>query len=335
MKPILYFLPSFDATKGTTIKFSWLGNQPLSNTIIIRDNNTNVIIYEKMLQTMRLEHTIPADSGLVNGTLYNITVKVMDARGVSSEWSDVQLFYCYSTPIFKINIEPGQIVQAQTYGVDITYEQPEGELLQSYRVQVYNSHHALIYDSNLRYFLNTVKITNLQDNGHYYIIATGETVSGMPLSTDMIDFSADFLKSQAYFMCELQNMYDAGGVYIKSNIISVEGYSDSGLLCIDDDVADLTNNVVHFNKGFALTGDFTLLVKGYGFEDDSRILQLSGKDEFVTVEYKSIAGIYYFELVATYKMQRYFIMTVNPYHNKPISLYIRRKDGLFGIEVVG
>jgi len=128
MKPILYFLPSFDATKGTTIKFSWLGNQPLSNTIIIRDNNTNVIIYEKMLQTMRLEHTIPADSGLVNGTLYNITVKVMDARGVSSEWSDVQLFYCYSTPIFKINIEPGQIVQAQTYGVDITYEQPEGEL---------------------------------------------------------------------------------------------------------------------------------------------------------------------------------------------------------------
>jgi len=202
-------------------------------------------------------------------------------------------------------------------------------------VQVYNSHHALIYDSNLRYFLNTVKITNLQDNGHYYIIATGETVSGMPLSTDMIDFSADFLKSQAYFMCELQNMYDAGGVYIKSNIISVEGYSDSGLLCIDDDVADLTNNVVHFNKGFALTGDFTLLVKGYGFEDDSRILQLSGKDEFVTVEYKSIAGIYYFELVATYKMQRYFIMTVNPYHNKPISLYIRRKDGLFGIEVVG
>ena len=88
---------------------------------------------------MRLEHIIPTNSGLVNGTLYNISVKVTDNNGIDSEWSDPVLFYCYSTPTFKINIEPNQLIQAQTYGVNITYTQPEGELLQSYRVRVYNS----------------------------------------------------------------------------------------------------------------------------------------------------------------------------------------------------
>ena len=62
MKPILYLVNSFDAKLGTTIKFSWLGNQPISNTLIIKNNNTNVTVYEKKLLSMRLEHIIPTKS---------------------------------------------------------------------------------------------------------------------------------------------------------------------------------------------------------------------------------------------------------------------------------
>ena len=333
MKPVIYLVPAFDATLGTIIKFSWPGNQPISNTIIIRDNITNVIIYEKKLLNMRLEHIIPGNSGLVNGALYNISVKVTDSNGNDSEWSDVQLFYCYSTPTFKINIEPNQIIQAQTYGVNITYEQAEGELLQSYRVRVFNSNEAIIYDSNTRYILDTVKITNLQDNNHYTIMTTGETINGMELSTGMISFFADFIKSETYFMCELQNMYDTGGVYIKSNIISVEGYSDSNVVYIDNDIADITNNVVHFNKGFSISGNFSLLIRGYGFETNSKILQLFGNDEVITVEYKRNNSTYYFELIAAYKNNKYMITLDNPYHDKEIYLYVRRQDALFGLEV--
>ena len=336
MKPKLYYIPSFDSSKGTTIKFSWLGNQPFSNTIVIRNNDTNAIVYEKTLSTLRFEHAIPSNSGLVNGTLYNVSVKVTDGNGTSSEWSDIQLFYCYSTPTFEINITPGQIIQAQTYGLSITYSQPEGELLQSYRVRVFNPSDSVIYDSDTRYFLDTVKITNLQDNGHYYIIVTGETVNGMALSTDKISFTADFVKSEAYFMCELQNMYDTGGIYIKSNIVFIEAYSDTDIKYIDNDIADLTNNVVHFNKGFTISGDFTLLIRGYGFEEGARIAQFSGGDEIITIEYKRCpaTGVYYFELVATYKKNKYFITQDNPYHNQEISLYIHRKDSLLGLEVM-
>lgn len=336
MKPILHLIPSFDSTKGTTIKFTWLGNQPISNTLIIRDNNTNVIIYEKMLPTMRLEHTIPTSSGLVNGTLYNVSVKVTDNNGVDSEWSDVALFYCFSTPTFKINITDGQIIQSQTYGVDITYLQAEGELLQSYRVMVFGSNRDIIYDSNNRYILDTVRITNLQDNNHYYIVATGETVNGMYVSTDEIEFFADFIKSEAYFILDLQNMYNTGGVYMKSNIISVEGTSDSEVIYIDNEIADLTNNIVHFNKEFSISEDFSLLIKGKQFQPGKQIIRLAGNDEVITVIYRydDINDKYYFELNSVYGKIEYTI--ISPYIDnvEEISLWIRRKNTLYELEVL-
>lgn len=335
MKPVVYLIPSFDSSYGSIIKFSWLGNQPVSNTLRIKNNTTNVIVYERTQTTMKLEHVIPATSGLVNGTLYNASVKITDSNGTDSEWSDILLFYCFTTPIFQINIEPNQIIQAQTYGVDVTYTQPEGELLQSYRVRVYNSDDAIVYDSNTRYILDTVRITNLQDNNHYSILATGETINGMALSTGRIDFSADFIKAEAYFVCELQNMYDTGGIYIKSNIVSVEGYSDSEVTYIDNTIADLTNNVVHFNRGFSITDGFSLLLKGSRFEVGESILRLSGGSEVVTVDYKydAISKTYYFELHAIYGSTNYMITKINPYITGEISLWISRKDTLFEMEV--
>ena len=336
MKPSLFVIPSFDSSVGITIKFSWLGNQPVSNTIRIRNNNTNVIIYEKMLQTMKLEHTIPANSGLVNGTLYNVSVKVSDSNGVDSEWSDTLLFYCYSTPTFKINIEDGQIIQSQTYGVDLTYSQSEGEQLQSYRVKVLNSNQEVIYDSNTRYIIDTVKITNLQDNNHYYIITTGETVNGMYISTGEIEFFADFVKSETYFVLDLQNMYDTGGVYMKSNIVSVEGESDYDVAYIDNEIADLTNNVVHFNKGFSISGDFSLFIRGEKFQPGKQIIRISGNDEIITVTYRydDIFNRYYFELNSTYGSVTYMVTSSYVDNTKETSLYIRRKNTLFGLEVL-
>lgn len=334
MRPILYLISSFDASIGTTIKFSWLGNLPVSNTLRIKNNETNEVVYEVTQTTMRLEHVISSNNNLVNGVLYNASVKVTDNNNSDSEWSDVLLFYCFTEPTFSINIEQGQIIQAQTYGVDITYAQSEGELLQSYRAIVYDSNNNIVYDSNIRYILDTIRITNLQDNGDYSIIVTGTTINGMNLSTGLIEFSVDFIKSEAYFVCELQNMYSTGGVYIKSNIVSVEGYSDSDVTYIDNDIADLTDNVVHFNDGFSIKDDFSLMIKGK-FEVGSQILKLKGNDETINVYYKYdiIFDQYYFELEAIYKNNTYIITTdVNP--SEDMTLWIKRINTLFQMEVV-
>ena len=336
MKPNLYLIKAFDTDVGTTIKFSWLGNQPISNTLRIKDNETNEIIYEATQTTMRLEHVISTNNNLINGKLYNASIKVTDGNNSNSEWSDVILFYCFSTPTFSINIEQGQIIQAQTYGVNITYVQSEGELLQSYRVQVFNSNYESVFDSNIRYILDTVRIANLQDNNSYYIIATGTTINGIEVSTGYIPFVADFIKSEAYFVCELQNMYDTGGVYIKSNIVSVEGYSDYDVTYIDNEYADLLNNKVYFDDGFSINGNFALLIKGKDYKVGEQIAQIKGNNETINIynKYDTTTNKYYFELVAIYKKNIYMITHNYSPTVEDVSLWIRRKNTLFEMEVV-
>lgn len=336
MKPVLYLIPSFDATVGATIKFSWLGNMPAANTLRIKDNATNVVVYEATQTTMRLEHKIPANSNIKNGKLYNASVRVTDSTNSNSEWSDVALLYCFTAPTFSINIVSGQVIKAQTYGVEITYAQSEGELLQSYRVIVYNSNSAVVYDSNIRYILDTVRISNLQDNSDYYIVATGTTINGMNVTTGEINFSVDFIKSEAYFICELQNMYETGGIYIKSNIVSVEGYSDKDVIYINNDIADLTNNVVHFDEGFSIGDDFALMIKGEDFKPNSQIARLLGQSETINIYYKYDvhAAQYYFELNAIFDSQIYMLTALSPSIDAEICLWIRRQGSLLQMEVV-
>ena len=335
MMPILYLVQAFDSDVGTTIKFSWLGNQPILNTLRIRNNKTNEIVYEASQTTMRLEHVIPSNNNLVNGQLYNASIRVTDSNNSHSEWSDVALFYCFTTPTFTINIESGQVIQAQTYGVNITYDQPEGELLQSYRVQVFNSNMESVYDSSMRYILDTVRIANLQDNNSYYIIATGTTINGIELTTGLIPFVADFIKSEAYFVCELQNMYDTGGIYIKSNIVSVEGRADSNVT-YGDGYADLTDNKVYFDQGFSISNDFAIMIKGKDFVAGEQIAQIKGNDEIINIynKYDYVAGNYYFELEAIYRRNTYLITRNYSPVDTDITLWVRRKNTLFEMEVV-
>ena len=336
MKPILYLIPAFDAASGTTIKFSWLGNIPMSNTLRIKNNDTREIVYEVTQETMKLEHTISPNNNIKNGTLYNASIRVTDRNNSVSEWSDVLLFYCFTMPTFEINIAPGQIIQAQTYGVEITYEQSEGELLQSYRARVYNANNEIIFDSGTRYVLDTIRISNLQDNGDYSIVVNGTTINGMELSTGAVNFSVDFLQSEAYFICELENLYETGGIYIKSNIVSVEGHSDKEVSYINGEIADLTNNVVHFDEDFSIEDNFSLLIKGTNFAANKQILRLRGVNDEVSVYYKynPHKSQYYFELVTMLSGNVYVITADSPEPSKEISLWVKRINSLYQLEVI-
>jgi hypothetical protein len=156
----------------------------------------------------------------------------------------------------------------------------------------------------------------------------------MNITTGAIHFSADFVRSEAYFVCELQNLYDTGGIYIKSNIISIEGYSDKEVNYIDKQIADLTDNVVHFNQGFSINGNFSLAIKG-SMEVNSHILKLCGNDEQINVYLKHDDSFNqdYFELEAIYKNNRYMITTITTSDSNKL-LWIKRVDSLFQMEVV-
>ena len=76
-KPIIKHITPFDATKPYEISISWLGNRAHANRIVIYDNETNNVVFDDMVSSFILKHTIPANI-LTNGKKYVIQSQVYD-----------------------------------------------------------------------------------------------------------------------------------------------------------------------------------------------------------------------------------------------------------------
>lgn len=349
IKPILYNINAFDSNEDKTITFMWTGNQAFKNICTIRNNATNAIVYQKTQDTIQLKHDIPAGS-LSNGVLYNITIKVIDKDNNVSEESTPLLFYCYTTPIFKIdNIIENQVVRNSSYQVTLTYSQSEGEELQYYQFHLYNMNKNEIWSSGVKYDTTTLSaiLTDLDDNGTYYIRATGVTINGMELDTGFIAFSVNYVMPSMYAIVTLENKAHEGMIKIQSNIISLEGKfigGDDNPTYINDEFIDLTNpeNLVVFDEGFQLN-DFTINIKGYNFADYSTILELSNGQRVITL--KKQKGIFksenniekvYFELKVPNAFSHYIIHSnylIPPKSSDILSIWIRRVNHIYDVYV--
>lgn len=90
-KPIVMKITSFDANKPYEITLSWLGNRAHANRIIIYDNQTNKLVFDDMVSSFALKHTIPAYT-LTNGKKYVIQAQIYDVENIPSPLSDKVLF---------------------------------------------------------------------------------------------------------------------------------------------------------------------------------------------------------------------------------------------------
>ena len=69
--PIINKIDVFDANDNYTFTFTYFGSQSVKNQLVIRDNITNDIVYDKTINSMRLSHEIKSEeSVLVNGKTY-------------------------------------------------------------------------------------------------------------------------------------------------------------------------------------------------------------------------------------------------------------------------
>lgn len=102
-QPILNPIVAFDATKIHIIDFIVIGGaQVIGNRLVISDNQTGEQIYDKIQSTMKLEHSIPANT-LKNGGYYNAVIYTIDSGGNESVASTAVPFYCYSQPVLTID----------------------------------------------------------------------------------------------------------------------------------------------------------------------------------------------------------------------------------------
>lgn len=350
MTPNIYNITAFDASFDKTIEFAYRGNQAFSNTLTIRNNYTNSIVYRQETSTMQLKHTIPSGT-LQNGILYNATISVKDRENISSGESTPILFYCFTTPTFNFeNIVDEQNIQNSSYQVSLMYRQIQNEELQFFQIGLYNDNKNQIWSSGVKYDTTNMSImlTDLEDNSSYYIRATGATINGMELDTGYLHIVIDYITPSVYAIITLENQKETGSVLVRSNIVSLEGRYEGETdnpTYIENEFIDLINpnNKVIFDEGFTVPKNFTLNIKGYNFADFSTILQLSNGDKTInlykkrgTYESENNVEKNYFELRVPGGLS-YYIIHSNyidvPDKSDILSVWIKRIDNIYSVYV--
>jgi hypothetical protein len=90
LQAIIHTIAPFDASVGTTIKFSWSGNQAFKNRCIIKNNDTQEVVYDVTVDSFKLEHKIDLKQAtLANGIKYVAYITVFDNENVESDIQSV------------------------------------------------------------------------------------------------------------------------------------------------------------------------------------------------------------------------------------------------------
>lgn len=135
MYTIINPIAPFDKAIGTTISFTWNGNQIFKIRCKIKLNSSGEVVYNEIVSSMKKEYMIPADTGLINGEYYVATITVFDSEDNESDEQEIGTpFYCYSTPNFVLSVTDDTVIKASEYEFSLSYSQAENEALNSYEI---------------------------------------------------------------------------------------------------------------------------------------------------------------------------------------------------------
>lgn len=282
-QPIINPISAFDSTRAHTISFVVIGGaQVIGNRLVISDNKTGKEIYNKIQSTMKLEHSIPANT-LTNGGYYNAVVYTIDSANNESVASTPVPFYCYSQPSLTIdNIPATETIENGTYKFVGSYLQQENELLNSYQYTLYNSNKNILSQSALIYYDTDSSLSytfvGMSNDTAYYIELSGETINGTKITSGLKYFTVRYIQPASFAICDLVNNCEDGYIQISSNIVAIDGKSNPDPpIYIDDKEVDLRdpNSWVEWNSGFRIQDDFTMRVWGRDFNDYQNIITLT------------------------------------------------------------
>lgn len=347
-RPILYNVSAFDATEEHIFYFNVIGgDQVTKNQLTIINQNTNEIVYQQTQTTFAFRHVVAANT-LTNGQYYSaslITYNVLDESSTSS--LSIQ-FYCYTNPSFEFtNIPFGNVISNSNYVFELTYNQTEGELLNSCTINLYDVQQSLITTSGIIYIGSSSTVptvvshtfSNLQDNTFYYIQATGQTSQGTEIITDLVAFSVIYTEPSIFSIINLTNNCKGGYIIIQSNLSEIPGRSNPyPPIFVDENTAiDLRGNgaYVIWDVGFDITTDFTASLWGRNFNTNSNIITFTNQNgNEVIINYrKNIENKFYAELFVKENNIIYYLYT-NPIiveGTDSLQIWFRRIQGLYEI----
>lgn len=266
-RPTLLSQVAFDATQPQTFSFvvSDSSAQIVANQLIIRNQETNDIVYQEKQETFKYEHVVNANE-LTNGTYYNAVISVFDAEDNESPASIPIQFWCYSTPNLTLtNIPSTNIIANSSFTFEFSYAQAQNEPINSYTFNLFNSSQVQISTSGLQYategtppFTGSYTFTGFENSTVYYIQVTATTLEGTIVTTPLQQFTVEYVRPDLFTLVQLVNNCDEGYITITSNIVLIEGSSNPDPpTYIDNKEVDLTENGswVNWDDGFNITGN--------------------------------------------------------------------------------
>lgn len=297
-RPTLISVPSFDATQPYTFTFTAQSGsaQIVANQLTIRTQSDNTVVYDEKQETFKYEHVVNANE-LTNGTYYNAVVSVFDADDNQSPTSIPIQFWCYSTPSLTFtNIPANNIITNASFNFTFTYNQSEGEAINSYVVNLYNAFQTQIATSGIVYvqtgtppYDGNYLFAGFEDNTVYYIEVVATTVNGAIISTGQIQFTVKYSQPDLFTLIRLTNNCEEGYITLQSNIALIEGTSNPDPpTYINDQEVDLTEDGswVEWNDGYSVSGDFLARLWFRSPNPYTQILQFSNaQGQTITMNY--------------------------------------------------
>lgn len=300
-KPILNPVSAWDVANGQVFTFNVIGgDQVVGSVLFINDNNTGTNVLT-LPSTLDYKVIVPSNAtGLSNGTYYNAYIKTKNSNGDYSVESNVIQFYCYTTPSWVFgNITSGTTINNSTVVPIVNYSQSEGEALNDYTINLYDSGQNLLSSSGIKYTGSSSSTQSvsfafygLEDNTAYYVQALGHTTEGTLLDTGFINFTVSYIAPETFSVLLLRNNCDDGYITYYSLAYAIEGDSNpsppiysinAGGIGVDLTTPDSWVEYNQNNSNFIITENFTLKAWVINPNLDNTLITLSNENSSLSI----------------------------------------------------
>lgn len=336
-RPVILRVNPFDANKDYEITLSWMGNRAHANRIIICDNETNNVVFDDMVSSFSLKHTIPAHT-LKNNQKYTIQAQVYDVENVPSALSNKVLFYTFSTPDFYFeDISDNPIIVNSSFTATIHYYSDDWEDISKYVFY--------LYDSSKKQLIQSKEMTDdydisytykgLDNNTVYYIRCIGVTVNGMELDTGYVEITVKFENPNTYARIYATPLPSQGCIQVATNLILIQ-YNGTDEFEYIDGMIDLREKTLYYDEGFLIEDDFTVIIRGINLWQNADIFKMSNGNLGLTLSsFIYPEGKLRFRLIVPNGVNNYLLYSDEQvFDNKDmITVVIRRKNNVYLLKV--
>lgn len=336
-KPYIQKIIPFDANMDYEISLSWTGNRAHANRIIIYDNDSNAILFDDLVSSFALKHTIPAYT-LTNGKKYVIQAQTYDVENIPSPLSDKVLFYTFETPAFYFNNLPenGRITNA-SFSASLFYHSSDWEDIGTYVFSLYDSMKKLLLSSSPLTDSFDISYTyrGLENNTVYYIRCTGVTVNGMELDTGYQEITVKYENPNAYSRIYSTPIPSQGCVQVATNLIIIQ-YNGTESFEYPDGMIDLRDKTLYYDEGFLIENDFTLLIRGTHLWQNGEILKMNNGQPGLTLSSHIYSGgKLRFKLLVPNGVSSYLLYSGEQVFEKEdlVTIAVRRKGNIYQLKV--